>query len=248
MVVRFHTLLPRGDDNMRVFINPGHGGKDPGAVGNGLREKDIVLKIARKMVDQLKIYDVEVKMFRSDDTYYTLEQICNEANRWNADLFVSIHVNAGGGTGFESYIYSGLSNNSTTAKHRQVIHEEIMKKIPNVRDRGKKKANFYVLGNTKMPAILTENLFIDNKTDATKLKSDAFLTDVATGHVNGIVKALKLQKKQTQKDVPKSSTSNKKNVYYRVVTGSFTNRSNAEKRVAELKKAGYDSFIERFEK
>lgn len=123
-----------------------------------------------------------------------------------------------------------------------------MKKIPNVRDRGKKKANFYVLGNTKMPAILTENLFIDNKTDATKLKSDAFLTNVATGHVNGIVKALKLQKKQTQKDVPKSSTSNKKNVYYRVVTGSFTNRSNAEKRVAELKKAGYDSFIERFEK
>ncbi len=233
---------------MRVFINPGHGGKDPGAVGNGLREKDIVLKIARKMVDQLKIYDVEVKMFRSDDTYYTLEQICNEANRWNADLFVSIHVNAGGGTGFESYIYSGLSNNSTTAKYRQVIHEEIMKKIPNVRDRGKKKANFYVLGNTKMPAILTENLFIDNKTDATKLKSDAFLTDVATGHVNGIVKALKLQKKQAQKDVPKSSTSNKKNVYYRVVTGSFTNRSNAEKRVAELKKAGYDSFIERFEK
>lgn len=233
---------------MRVFINPGHGGKDPGAVGNGLREKDIVLKIAQKMVDQLKNYDVEVKMFRSDDTYYTLEQICNEANRWNADLFVSIHVNAGGGTGFESYIYSGLSNNSTTAKYRQVIHEEIMKKIPNVRDRGKKKANFYVLGNTKMPAILTENLFIDNKTDATKLKSDAFLTDVATGHVNGIVKALKLQKKQAQKDVPKSSTSNKKNVYYRVVTGSFTNRSNAEKRVAELKKAGYDSFIERFEK
>lgn len=231
----------------RVFINPGHGGKDPGAVGNGLQEKDIVLKIARKMRDQLKNYEVEVKLFRSNDTFYTLEQICNEANRWNADLFISIHVNAGGGTGFESYIYSGLSNNSTTAKQRDVIHAEIMKKLSNVRDRGKKKANFYVLRNTKMSAILTENMFIDNKTDANRLKSDSFLTNLATGHVNGIVKALNLKKKQQQSS-SSSSSSSKKGVYYRVITGSFTQRANAEKRVADLKKAGYESFIERFEK
>jgi len=234
---------------VKVFINPGHGGKDPGAVGNGLREKDIVLKIARKIVDQLKNYDVEVKLFRSDDTYYTLEQICNEANRWNADLFVSIHVNAGGGTGFESYIYSGLSDNSTTAKHRQVIHEEIMKKIPNVRDRGKKKANFYVLRNTRMSAILTENLFIDNKTDATRLKSYAFLTDVATGHVNGIVKALGLKKKTkpAQTSKPAAKTTNK-TTYYRVIAGSYNDRKNADAQVAKLKKAGFDTFIDVYQK
>ena len=231
----------------KVFINPGHGGKDPGAVGNGLREKDIVLKIARKIADQLKQYEVEVKMFRSNDTFYSLEQICNEANRWKADFFISVHINAGGGTGFESFIHSGLSNNSSTAKYRNTIHNEIMKKLPNVRDRGKKKANFYVLRNTKMPAILTENLFIDNRTDADRLKSDAFLTNIATGHVNGIVKALNLKKKKQTSSASKSPSSTK-TVYYRVIVGSFTERSNAEKRVNDLKKAGYESFIEQLEK
>lgn len=230
----------------KVFINPGHGGKDSGASGNGLKEKDIVLKISRKIVSKLKDYNVQVKLFRSDDTFYSLEQISNEANKWNADLFISIHVNAGGGTGFEDYIYSGLSNNSKTAKERNIIHAEIMKKIPNVRDRGKKKANFHVLRETKMSAILTENLFIDNKTDANRLKSDSFLDNLATGHVNGIVKTLNLKKKQPTTSKP-SDTNNKKQTYYRVVTGSFTKRSNAEKRVDELKKAGFDSFIDRFQ-
>src|SRR5690625_3445619 len=132
----------------KVFINPGHGGKDSGASGNGLKEKDIVLKISRKIVSKLKDYNVQVKLYWSDDTFYSLEQISNKANKWNADLFISIHVNAGGGTGFEDYIYSGLSNNSKTAKERNIIHAEIMKKIPNVRDRGKKKANFHVLRET----------------------------------------------------------------------------------------------------
>lgn len=227
---------------VKVFINPGHGGKDPGAVGNSLREKDIVLKIARKIVDKLKDYDVQVKLFRNSDTFYSLNQISSEANKWNADLFISIHVNAGGGTGFEDYIHSSLGNQTKTAKMRDMIHDEIMKQIPKVRDRGKKKANFHVLRETKMPAILTENLFIDNKTDANRLKSDAFLNALAQGHANGIVKALNLKKKQ------KSSPNKKNNIFYRVVTGSFTNRSNAENRLEELKKEGFDSFIDRFEK
>jgi len=243
-IVQPHMLLVEVMLMSKVFINPGHGGKDPGATGNGLREKDITLAIGRKIVAQLNDYEVQVKLFRSDDTYYSLEQICQEANKWKANLFISVHVNAGGGTGYEDYIYSGLSNSSNTAKLRNTIHAEVIKQLPNARNRGKKKANFYVLRNTNMSAMLTENLFIDNKTDANRLKSDAFLTNIAKGHVNGIVKALALKKKV--KSAPKPS--DKSGTFYRVVTGSFKDKTNATKRVNELKKLGYDSFIDPYKK
>lgn len=230
---------------VKVFINPGHGGKDPGAVGNGLREKDIVLTIGKKIVALLDAYDVDVKLFRSNDTYYSLDRICKEANDWKADLFISIHVNAGGGTGYEDYIYSGLSNSSKTAQIRDIIHASVMKAIPEVRDRGKKKANFAVLRGTNMPAILTENLFVDNKTDASRLKSDAFLTKIATGHVNGIVQAMQLKKKKsTSKPAPSSPAG----TFYRVVAGSYQNRDNAQKQINRLKALGIDAFIEIYEK
>src|SRR5690606_27435986 len=98
--------------------------------------------------------------------------------------------------------------------------------------RGKKAANFAVLRETRMPAVLTENLFIDNASDAKLLKDPAFLDRIARGHVEGIAKAFGLKKKQ--KPQPKVQTQTQGNVMYRVVTGSFADRANAEKRVAEL--------------
>lgn len=233
----------------KVFINPGHGGTDPGAVGNGLREKDIVLTIGKKIVQLLKDYDVDVKLFRSNDTFYSLDTIVKEANNWKANLFISIHVNAGGGTGFESYIYNG-SVSSKTRTYQNNIHAEIMKQISNVRDRGKKKANFAVLRGTNMPAILTENLFIDTKADADKLKDSKFIDAIARGHANGIVKALGLKKKKakptsTQKPTQKTTG---KTTFYRVVAGSYNDRANAEAQLNRLKKDGYDAFIDIYQK
>src|SRR5699024_4567981 len=135
------------------------------------------------------------------------------------------------GTGFESYIYNKLSNNSNTNKNRNVIHDEIMKKI-NVRDRGKKKDNFHVLRESKMSALLTENLFIDIKKDSNKLKKKSFINKVAQGHVDGIVKLYGLKKKKTSKP------SKKDNTFYRVVAGSFKNKKNADDQVKKLKKDG----------
>ena len=71
-----------------------------------------------------------------------------------------------------------------------------MKAIDGVQDRGKKRANYAVLRETHIPAILTENLFIDNASDATKLKSQEFILKIAKGHVGGIVKAFGLKKKK----------------------------------------------------
>jgi N-acetylmuramoyl-L-alanine amidase len=180
---------------VRIVLDAGHGGRDPGAVGNGLREKDLTLTIVRHIGRLLSEYEgVEVHYTRTDDRFLELSERAEIANKLKADYFISVHINAGGGTGFESFIYNGNVSNATVA-YQNVIHAEIMKAIGNVRDRGKKRANYAVLRQTNMPALLTENLFIDNAGDAAKLKSEQFLLQVAHGHVQGIVKAFGLKKK-----------------------------------------------------
>lgn len=179
------------------MLDPGHGGKDPGAVGNGLQEKDLTLKIALKIKDMLTAYeDVRVNMTRNQDVTLSLKQRTDAANAWGADYLMSIHINAGGGTGFESFIYTGSSG--ITVANQNVIHGKIMEQL-NVRDRGKKSGNLHMLRESKMPAILTECLFIDTKSDAGKLKDESFLDKVALGHVNGLVAAYGLKLKPSVK-------------------------------------------------
>src|SRR5690625_7104248 len=106
--------------------------------------------------DELKNYeDVSVKLSRTTDKTVSLSERTNEANQWGADYFLSIHLNAGKGTGFESYIHSSLSSSSKTAKRRSKIHEEVMN-TNQLKDRGKKSANLHVLRETQMSAVLTE--------------------------------------------------------------------------------------------
>jgi N-acetylmuramoyl-L-alanine amidase len=190
---------------VRIVLDAGHGGKDPGAVANGLKEKDLTLAIVKHIGCMLSEYEgVEVFYTRTDDRFLELEERAEIANKLNADFFCSIHINSGGGTGFESYIFNDTKNTKTIAC-QNVLHQEIMKAIGNVKDRGEKRANYAVLRETKMPAILTENLFIDNANDATRLKSEQFLLQIAHGHVQGIVKAFGLKKKGGQVTVQKDN-------------------------------------------
>ncbi|SDC49420.1 N-acetylmuramoyl-L-alanine amidase [Terribacillus halophilus] len=181
---------------VKIYVDPGHGGSDPGAVANGIQEKNVVLAIGTSIRDilQLEYENAEVRMSRTGDTFPSLSQRTNDANAWGADFFLSIHVNAGGGTGYEDYIYTTLSDSSATGVMRARIHEEVMK-LNGMSDRGRKKANFHVLRETAMPAVLTENGFIDNSADAAKMKSNSWIQDVARGHVNGLERALGLRKK-----------------------------------------------------
>lgn len=175
---------------VKIYIDPGHGGTDPGAVGNGLQEKSLTLQIATRVRDLLRNYsNADVRMSRTGDKTVSLAQRTNDANAWGADFFLSIHINAGGGTGYEDFIYPGLGAPTTT--YQNLIHEEILK-VVDFRDRGKKQANFHVLRETRMPAILTENGFIDTVADANKLKQSSFLQAIAQGHVNGLVRAFNL--------------------------------------------------------
>lgn len=176
----------------KIFIDPGHGGSDPGAVGNGLKEKDLVLTISRHIRDMLlsEYKGVEVKMSRDSDVYPTFAERANMANNWGADYFCSVHINAAGGTGFETFIHNSRSTKSVA--YQNLMHTAILAEM-DVRDRGKKDANFAVLRLTKMPSILTENLFIDNAHDAKLLKDSAFLEKIARGHVEGFAKAFNLK-------------------------------------------------------
>lgn len=176
------------------MLDPGHGGRDPGAVGNGLREKDLTLNIARRVKKILEGYEVSVRMTRDSDIYVSLSGRAKKANDWKANYFSSIHINAGGGTGFESFIWNGKVSQKTITV-RKAIHDQIVTRTKK-HSRGRKRANFAVLRLTSMPASLTECFFIDNKTDASNLKNSSFLNLIATGHANGLVSAYNLTPKK----------------------------------------------------
>lgn len=179
---------------VKIFIDPGHGGTDPGAVGNSLLEKDLTLTISLKIRDLLNSYEnTEVKLSRDKDKTLSLKERTDMANSWGADFLFSIHINAGGGTGFESFIHSNSS--AASIAHQNVIHPEIMKLI-DLKDRGKKRGNLHMVRESKMPAILTESGFIDSANDAAKLKQDSYLNKIAQGHVNGLINAFGLKKKE----------------------------------------------------
>jgi N-acetylmuramoyl-L-alanine amidase len=229
---------------MKLYLDPGHGGTDPGAQGNGIREKDIALDIAKNIKNILLAgyQNIEVRMSRENDTTKSLSQRTSEANTWGADFYLSIHCNAANGAarGYEDFIHNSLGSTSQTASYQNIIHAEVIK-LNKLIDRGKKKADFHVLRESAMPALLTENGFIDNSADAALMKDPLWRQRVAQGHVNGIAKAFSLKAKpavppQPPKPVDPSNL-------YRVIAGSFTNRKNAEERSAALKNKSIESVI-----
>lgn len=148
----------------KIFLDPGHGGKDPGAQSNGLNEKDVALDIALKtkqVLDQ-EYMNVETKMSRSTDTSVELEDRSAMANNWGADYFLSFHLNSFDGTasGFESFVYNGVVGPETPTRQLH-IHTYLADRLE-VNDRGRKDADFSVLRRSSMSALLLEYMFIDN--------------------------------------------------------------------------------------
>ena len=165
----------------KIFIDPGHGGNDSGAVGiNNLLEKDINLSVAKKVQDLLKSKGLEVILSRTNDKTLSLNDRTSAANSSKADCFISIHCNAfnGEACGVETYSYSTNTNDLATD-----IHEELLKSKCYTKNRGTKTANFYVIKNTNMRACLIELGFIDNIEDSKLLlqKQDNLAEAIARG-------------------------------------------------------------------
>ena len=186
-------ITPRRDlrkGKIVVIIDPGHGGKDSGAIGiGGVLEKDVILPISKRITEVLERNGIQVIMTRDSDYFVTLPGRVTMAERANADVFVSIHANSAGAnrpevSGLETYHYdSGL-------RLAQIVHSKILQSL-NVRDRNVRKARFYVLRKTSMPSILVETGFLTGRDDAAKLRTSAYQNQMADAIAQGILQYLK---------------------------------------------------------
>ncbi|MBF2000500.1 MAG: N-acetylmuramoyl-L-alanine amidase, partial [Synechococcales cyanobacterium M58_A2018_015] len=169
-----------------VVVDPGHGGRDPGAIGiGGIQEADIVLDIARQVAAKLDQQGVAAVLTREDDRDVDLAPRVSLAERVNADLFVSIHANAismdrPDVNGLETYYYLDGQ------RLAQTIHDQILSTI-DMNDRGVRQARFYVLTRTSMPAVLVEVGFVTGRQDAARLSSPAFREQLADAIAQGIL-------------------------------------------------------------
>ncbi|SCI72556.1 N-acetylmuramoyl-L-alanine amidase LytC precursor [uncultured Clostridium sp.] len=177
-------------DHYKVFVDPGHGGQDSGAVGNGHYEDELNLAIAKKVEQKLIAKGIEVKMSRNSDEFISLGDRANMANQYAPDVFVSIHQNSAGTTsanGIETYYHTNKGDHRPYAQDIQTnaINET------GVRSRGIKSANFAVLRETNMPAALFESGFITNPSESANLADPSYQDKLANGIANGIEKYLK---------------------------------------------------------
>lgn len=191
-----NTIQPN-NRTFKIFLDPGHGGKDPGAQSRGLNEKDIVLDIARKTKEVLdeEYLNVVTKMSRHTDEFVELIDRSAMANAWGADYFVSFHVNSFDGTasGFESYIYNGIVGPETATRQLH-IHTYLADRL-DVFDRGRKKANFSVLRNSAMSALLLEYMFIDHPIENKLLQQKSYRDHLGRLTAESIADTYDLDKK-----------------------------------------------------
>lgn len=151
----------------KVYIDPGHGGSDPGAV-KYIIERDVNLVMALACRDYLNANGVSTKMSRtSNSTDTSINSMAREANNWGADLVISIHNNAGGGDGFEVYHTVGGGKGKNLAQN---IEAEVKKIGQNSRGpktrRDTDGTDYYgMIRLTNAPAVICEGVFVDNATD-----------------------------------------------------------------------------------
>jgi len=236
-------------DKPVVVLDPGHGGYDSGAAYNGLLEKDLNLALALKIATKLS--GVKTLLTRERDTYVSLADRVALSKRAEADLFLSLHANAGGGKGFESFVYSGLGAKDPAIAMQKAIHQAAVAALERweIVDRGLKKAGFYVLKSNPRPAILIESLFLDNLKEARIWREPLFGETLAEALVNGIRKALYLTGKAKEPSSLLDATINHENPQsrksiYTVQVGAFVLLENARQRLAEAQEAGFnDAYI-----
>ena len=215
----------------KIYINPGHSEKDPGAVGYET-ERKLNVKVSNYMNEYLLAnYECETKV-NSGDSLYAL---CDEANAWGADLYVSNHFNAAGGDGFECYVYSDKTVNlgKIFAKHVKAVGQNL--RSSSVSPGVKIRTNLAVLYRTKMDSILNEGAFVDNLKDIQDWNDDAELKTLGIAYAKAAAEYLGLKEKVKEPT---------KDIWYRVQVGAYREKANAEAMLKKIKAAGFaDAYI-----
>ena len=228
---------------MILCFDYGHGGSDGGADYKGRKESNDVLSLGRLVAVEIRRHGVTVDETRTSDATVSLVARSNFENKKNYDYFISFHRNA-----FEPEKAKGVEvftylNGSAKAKSLANKVQANLLTLGFV-NRGVKEANFHVLRETKAPSILMELGFIDNTDDNNRF--DSKRNEIIKAITKAILSQLGLSYKEkvvVKPIVVAPVVKPAEGVFYRVVTGSYNDRQNAEDRIAELKKAGFESFI-----
>jgi len=168
----------------RVIIDAGHGGKDKGAHRGKVYEKDLALKVARKVEALLKARGMPVTMTRNSDTFISLGDRAAIANRYSNAIFVSIHFNAHTGTrlnGVETYYHSELGKR--LAAH---VHLRMLSRLQPRNGNTRQRKDLAVLKATRCPAILVECGYISNPAEQKKCLTSSYQDNCARAIVDGI--------------------------------------------------------------
>ena len=192
------SLTPRRPRPSSVIIDPGHGGTDPGAIGpTGLHEADVTLAIAQRTKALLLRQGVPVALTRTDDSTVPLEERPDLAQRYGGVVFVSIHANASRDpavSGTETYYWKPESQPLAA-----LVQSELVKALGEP-DRGIRTADFYVLVNTPMPAVLVEVAFITNPREEGMLRDPAVQERAAAAIARAVVRFLAASQPAAQDD------------------------------------------------
>lgn len=176
----------------KIYINPGHSDQDPGAVGYET-ERKLNVKVSQFMAEHLTgNYTCAVRM--NPGTMDSLSAICADANVWGADLFVSVHFNAGKGDGYEALVY----NQNRVALGR-IFEKYVLAAGQNSRG-VKLRPDLSVLKNTHMPAVANEGAFVDNQKDIADWNEDAELQKLGIAYAKAAAEFLNLEPKYTLAD------------------------------------------------
>lgn len=227
---------------MKVFIGVGHGGRDPGAVYEpaGLYEDEVNLAVALAMKDELEKYQLTVKMSRETDENDPLDEEIQEANAFEPDVAVEVHTNIGGGSGFEVYRQTSTSFGKQSLRLAEEISDYVRltyapMRCPAIRTKvmSTGKDWFGWLRRVNCPAVLCEGFFVDNETDREFYKDRAALLNLGKAYAHGVLSYLGIKLN------PDTGT----DVIYRVQTGAFAKKENAEAYAEMLEAAGYPTII-----
>lgn len=176
--------------NRIIILDPGHGGKDPGAVKESYTEKAIVLKVSNLVRQKLVAAGATVKMTRTGDTYPSLEDRVAYTKNNFGEIYVSVHVNSATSSSAKgTETFYNISTGDQYAEDQllaKYINNEIVSKA-NMTNRGVKEGPFYVIRNMIIPSVLVELGFISNTEDRNKLINDKYVEIFAQAIYTGIV-------------------------------------------------------------
>ena len=207
----------------KIYINPGHSDKDPGAVGYE-RERTLNVKCAEFMNRHLlENYECQTRM--NPGTMNRVKEVAADANQWKADLVVSIHFNAGGGDGYEALVYS-----SARTALGKVFEKHVLAAGQNSRG-VKLRPDLGILRLTNMPAVLNEGAFVDNQKDIADWNDDGELKTLGIAYAEAAAEFLGL--------APKTEGP----TLYRVQVGAFSNLESAKAMEQKLRGAGFDGVV-----